>query len=884
MIIIIIIYGGITMLIHNRRMKQVTLCLAFLLLLFFFNQEKTKAAASDFEIKNGVLVKYLGTSTKVTIPNTVKAIGSSAFMSKSQIVSVTIPSSVTKIGDFAFAYCSNLSSINIPDSVTTIEASAFLDCRSMKTFKLPSKLKRIEEGTFAGCQGLENITIPDSVTFIGISAFSSCAKLTSISLPKNVTSIDGAFSNCLSLKKISIPDKVTSIGENTFNNCTSLESITLPKQITSIGYAAFADCSNLKTITIPDSVTAIGDYAFIRCISLESIVFPKNITKIGEYTFFGCTSLDTVSMPDTVTRIGRYAFADTKLNNFSIPTSIKEIGIDAFYNTPWLQVKLNDNPFLIVNGILFDAGNSKGIVTVPKGVTEIAADAFRHSSAKEIILPEGVTKIGESAFATETITSVFLPEGLKEIGNSAFSGSNISKITLPNSVTSIGAYAFSFCRKLESIIIPEGITRIEERTFSFCGSLRNITIPKSVVSIGEDAFYKNISLIDIQIASDNPNFAGVGSLLLNKDKTLLLYCTSGVKDIVIPEGVEKVASYAFRYSDVTKVTFPSTLKELMDNAFYGCFELTEIHLPSSMITYGTQKFEYSSKLSKFQVFDSAGGSNYSSDGGVLYNADRTTLICDPASGSAVVSDKVTTIKDYAFPNVTISVTIPKSVINLSDKVFNLEMLDKPADEEPFHVYGYTGSAIEKYCADKGLSFIAYDATYTISYVLGGGTNSKDNPKNYTYTSSPIEFKKPTRKGYAFLYWYRDISICEDGCHRGEKKVSNLPTNSLGNIELIAKWEKISVAKTVVKSAKKSSTTQISLVLQPINKVTGYEVIYAKNSNFTSGKKTTSSKTINITLKSLTKGSTYYIKVRAYRLDSAGNKIYGSYSKVYKIKM
>lgn len=871
------------MLIHSKRIKQVTLCLAFLLLLVFFGPKNSKAASNEFEIKNGVLIKYTGSSSNVTIPNTVKTIGDSAFMSKSKIKSVTIPTSVTKIEEFAFAYCYNLATINIPDTVTSIGNSAFNSCIKLKTLKLPNKLKSISENTFSGCRELKSIIIPDSVTEIKPAAFSGCEKLISVTIPKNVKNIDGAFANCSSLKTINIPDKVTSIGESTFNNCTSLESITLPKQITSIGYAAFADCSSLKSITIPENVTEIGDYAFIRCNSLKSIVFPKYITVVGDYILSGSINLESVSMPTTVTKIGTYAFANTRLTNFTMPSSIQEIGVDAFYDTPWLEKGLENSPYLIVNNILFDASNTSGIATVPKGVIEIAAGAFRNSSAREVIIPESVKKIGSSAFTSNTIKKVTLAEGLKEIGESSFTGSYITSITIPKSVTSIGANAFSYCRDLESIIIPEGITKIEDGSFSFCERLKSITIPKSVVTIGKDAFSHTSSLIDIQIAADNPNYSGAGSLLLSKDKKRLIYCTLGIKDIVIPEGVETIDSYAFNESGVTKITLPSTLKELGDNTFYDCSELTEIHLPSSLVTYGIQKLEFCKKLN-FSVFESKGVANYSSVDGVLYNGDKTTLICDPTPGSVVVQDHVTSISDYAFPNVTDAVTIPKSVINISNNLLNLNMLSRPEGEDPFLVYGYQGSAIEKYCADNRISFLAYDASYSISYVLNGGTNSIHNPKQYDYTTDTIIFEEATRKGYAFLYWYEDISLCEDGCHRGERKVSELPVNSLGNIELIAKWEKISLGKTVIMSAKKSFTTQISIIVQPIKEVTGYEVLYAKNSSFTSGKKTQDSKTSNITIKSLTKGTTYYVKVRAYRLDSAGNKIYGSYSNVYKIKM
>ena len=47
------------------------------------------------------------------------------------LTSVTIPDSVTAIGNSAFSSCSNLTSITIPDSVTSIGRMAFYDCDSL---------------------------------------------------------------------------------------------------------------------------------------------------------------------------------------------------------------------------------------------------------------------------------------------------------------------------------------------------------------------------------------------------------------------------------------------------------------------------------------------------------------------------------------------------------------------------------------------------------------------------------------------------------------------------------------------------------------------------------------------------------------------------------
>ena len=40
----------------------------------------------------------------------------------------------------------------------------------------------------------------------------------------------------------------------------------------------------------------------------------------------------------------------------------------------------------------------------------------------------------------------------------------------------------------------------------------------------------------------------------------------------------------------------------------------------------------------------------------------------------------------------------------------------------------------------------------------------------------------------------------------------------------------------------------------------------------------------ITLKKLKKGKKYFIKARAYNVDADGNKVYGKWSKVKKVKV
>ena len=75
---------------------------------------------NDFEIKNGVLVKYTGAGGDVVIPDGVTGIGDHAFCECTSLTSITVPNGVTTIGDYMFHSCKSLTSVTIPDSVTSI--------------------------------------------------------------------------------------------------------------------------------------------------------------------------------------------------------------------------------------------------------------------------------------------------------------------------------------------------------------------------------------------------------------------------------------------------------------------------------------------------------------------------------------------------------------------------------------------------------------------------------------------------------------------------------------------------------------------------------------------------------------------------------------------
>ena len=91
-------------------------------------------------------------------------------------------------------------------------------------------------------------------------------------------------------------------------------------------------------------------------------------------------------------------------------------------------------------------------------------------------------------------------------------------------------------------------------------------------------------------------------------------------------------------------------------------------------------------------------------------------------------------------------------------------------------------------------------------------------------------------------------------------------------------------KVTIRSLKKKKRGKFVVKYGRVSEADGYEISYNQGSRLFLSEKTTETSSLSKTVKNLKKGKKYYVRVRAYKWDSNGEKLYGPYSRVKRVKV
>lgn len=368
-------------------------------------------------IADGAFSDFYQNLVSITMPNSMKYIGKTAFKQCRNLTSITIPNSVIQIGDYAFYGCKGLTSINIPNSVTSIGNSAFMGCSGLASITIPNSVTSIETSTFRGCSSLSSVIISNSVLNIGNEAFYECSSLTSVT----------------------IPNSVKTIGDNTFYKCSSLAFVSIPNSMMSIGEMAFYDCKSLsKVICYAVTPPSLKSYAFYGAQCLSGTLYVPSSAVSTYQTTDGWNEWKNIQALIEPTSI---SFANENENIFIGMTKKLEATI-----TP--EKSTNKSITWTSSNTAVATVSSKGVITAKSvGTTVITVKTYNGKSAKcTITVKQPVTAIALSDAATtlwvgetKTLTATATPTDASNTAvNWSSSDNNVATVSSKGVITAKG--------------------------------------------------------------------------------------------------------------------------------------------------------------------------------------------------------------------------------------------------------------------------------------------------------------------------------------------------------------------------------------------------------------------------------------------------------------
>ena len=616
--------------------------------LFVNDEEVTELVIPDGieELNEGFFYNFGKNVTSVTLPNSVKNIGNSAFRDWTNLSQVTLGDSLKTIGEGAFQGCTALESIIIPNSVTSFARDVFYGCSNLASVTLGNSLQTIGGGSFWECTRLDSIIIPNSVTTIEDRVFEGCTKLSYITLGDslktigeyafhrcdvfntvNVSKLDILFNdysfayegnpfskastlhvNDKEVTELVIPDGVEEIRGGFFYNFgKNVTSVTIPNSVKNIGDRAFPDWTNLSEVTFGDSLKTIGEGVFQGCTALESIIIPNSVISFARDVFSNCSNLASVTLSNSLKTIGGGSFREcTRLDSIIIPNSVTTIEDRVFEGcTKLSSITLGDS----VAFIGYDAFNGCDSLQRVE-VTNLDAwyaIQFENDKANPLTLahhlyhngeevtglhfPDGIAEINEGFFkGYENVTSVVLPNSVKRIGDRAFSNLiNLKSVTLGDSLKTIGTAAFQGCTALESIIIPNSVTTIDGGVFEGCTKLSSITLGDSVKSIGHYAFNGCDKLSKVNV-TNMANFCNIEFARHNSN--------GGNSNPLW------IAKHLYLNDEkVTDLVIPNEVERIANYVFAGS-DIISVSIPNSVHVIGDYAFRDCSSLTSVVIGDS----------------------------------------------------------------------------------------------------------------------------------------------------------------------------------------------------------------------------------------------------------------------------------------
>ena len=663
---------------------------------------------------------------------------------------------VTKIAVGAFKDCTGLTSVTIPGCVNEIAAGTFENCPALRTITFEEGVMRLGSSTVEGfanwvrqCQNLSTINIPSTVTEMGF-GWEDCPNATVTIAQENTTytqltdgsvvSADGyTLYRCGGAQyweRYEVPQTVTTVLPCAFYERANLvRTLIIGAQVTDFRGIIRGDCINRVEVAPENTTYSAADGALYEDGGRTLLSAPTSVATFAvaegveaiEDAAFAKSDVSSVTLPSSLIQIGNEAFADcVRLGRLDVPPNVSMIGDDAFDGCTALTT-LNFQGMPPTCGEMAWSASAKG--TYSRFLSSFWEGSFVagkwNGLPMSIYVPEGPAgqliyddRYGNivTGLPTHVQGALEIPYGVGFIYPDAFTEcTGLSSVTVPGTVSTIEMRTFVRTTGLTSVTFQEGVQSIKGGAFSDCPVLNKVYIPASCTSIETRAF-DTCYEIAFEVSPNNQVYSSDDSgALLSKDGSILYVAPGNVTSYTLPPSVHEIAPGAFG-----------------SGQSLGRTVLASVELPASVETIGTLAFAFGFG----SVNVAPDNPHFTSENGVLYTKDKRVLIHVPNTfTNFTLPDWVEVIDAGAISETNIStLTFPTTgaLREIRDQAFwgsNLNTLTLPE--------GVTTIGYEIAGCCEALTNVTFPSTLT----SGSGLNFTDCAR-----LSRLEFRGPPPSG------------------------------------------------------------------------------------------------------------------------------------------
>ena len=508
--------------------------------------------------------------------------------------------------------------------------------------------------------------------------------------------------------------QVTAIGSaGTYTNVTA---VNLPSTLKTIKTNAFSK-SQITTINIPAGTDDIYDGAFAQIENLTAITVDAGNSK---YTAEDGVLYETNS-GNKYLKAYPVAKAGT---TFTVPSGVYGVSTNGFQlaknlTTINLPASIQDLP---------TSAEANGF-TSAANLTAIKVDAGNANFKDE----DGVvlTKDGK--------TLVAYPFAKRGVTDHNYDGPSVTMhpgevYTIPNSVETIAKGAFAQVQHITAVKL-NNVKKISAGAFYSVRNLRNVELGASVETIEDGAITGSPDFTRFAVDSNNPNYtADAEGIIYTKNKEeLVLYPSGRAGEYSTLPTTKKIRKRAFYYAQkVTKVNFNSALENIDNDAFQVTTALNEITFaaPSSLNRIGTWVF-YMSGLTKLELPASLKeiGSNAFKDNKNL----KTVTVADNSQLESIDTYAFTgnsNLESFTFEGSTALKTIRSNAFSNDTKLASFKV---PANVETIELAAFDGTTSMKH--------VTFQAPAKIKTIGEGAFQNASALENIDLPEGLLEIKK-----------------------------------------------------------------------------------------------------------------------------------------------